>query len=888
MNSEKPVPNQSNPAPPAWLTRCIEWLVAPHLREDVLGDLYERYALRVEQAGESNARRRYWREVLAYVRPAFIKREPSEYPIPFFLSPIMVHNYIKIAFRTLRLNKGYSFINIFGLAMGMAVTMLIGLWVQDELAYNQYHTHYDRLARVMQHQTVNGHIGTQESIPIPLGDELRAKYGDNFKHLAMTTWQDDHILACGTNKINRSGNYMEPELPEMLSLKMRNGSRDGLRETNSILLSESTAKALFGTVNPIGKIVRMDNKSDLVVTGVYEDLPYNNDFRDLTFITTWDLFLAVSPWVKKSRDERQWDNNSFQLFAQIADNADMDQVSANIKNAKLNNVVARSRKFNPTIFLQPMRKWHLYAEWTEGVNTGGFIEYVQLFSLVGLFVLLLACINFMNLSTARSEKRAKEVGIRKAVGSVRSQLIGQFFSESFLVVFIAFIGAIVLILPLLPWFNQVADKRLVFPWTVPVFWLVSLGFVVITGLLAGSYPALYLSSFKPIKALRGTFRVGRFAAVPRKVLVVIQFTVSVTLLIGTSIVYRQIQHTKNRPIGYDNKGLIMIQIKTPNFNNTYELLKTDLTNTGAITDIAQSSSPLTDVWSNSGGFYWPGKDPNLDDGFGNIWVTHEYGKTVGWQFKEGRDFSRKFSTDSSAIVINEAAVKFMGLQRPVGTIIRWGSDANALNYRVIGVIKDMLTESPYEPVRQTIYFLNQGYSSWVMLRLNPTKSASQSIAAIEAVFKKDVPAAPFEYRFADDEFGKKFVSEESIGKLAGGFAVLAIFISCLGLFGLASFTAEQRTKEIGIRKVLGATVLNLWSLLSKDFVVLVLIAFTIATPIAYYFLDAWLQKYLYRTELSWWIFAVSGMGVLALTLLTVSFQSIKAALMNPVKSLRSE
>ena len=885
MKPDKPTYEQ----PPKRLTRFVARLVAPHLREEVLGDLHERYALRVEQTGETNARRRYWREILAYMRPAFIKRKPTEYPTSSFLSLTMIRNYIKIAFRTLRVNKGYSFINIFGLATGMAVAMLIGLWVWDELSYNKYHANYDRLAQVMQHQSFNGRIGTQQSIPIPLITELRTKYGANFKHLAIATWQSDHILTYGSEKVNRSGNYMEPDIPEMLSLKMVKGSRDGLRETNTILLSESTAQALFGGINPVGKLVRIDNESDVVVTGVYENLPYNDHFRDLTFITTWDLFLNVKPWAKRSRDEQQWDNNSFQIFAQIADNTDMDRVSANIKDAKLNNVKADSKKYNPTILLQPMRKWHLYEEWKDGINAGGFVEYVRLFALIGVFVLLLACINFMNLSTARSEKRAKEVGIRKAVGSVRSQLVGQFFSESFLTATLAFVGALLLLILLLPWFNQVADKKLTFPGTELAFWLLCVGFIFTTGLLAGSYPAFYLSSFQPIKVLKGTFKAGRSAAMPRKVLVVIQFMVSVTLIIGTSIVYRQIQYTKDRPIGYDTKGLIMIQMKTPEFGTKYDALKTDLMNTGVITDIAQASSPLTESWSNSSGFYWPGKDPSQDgDGFNNIWVTHEYGKTVGWQFKEGRDFSRKFSTDTSAIVVNEAAVKFMGLRHPVGTVIRSGSGAEAIRLRIVGVIKDMLMESPYEPVKQTFYFLNQGYASWIILRLNPYKAASESLAAIETVIKKDVPSAPFEYQFADDEFGKKFVSEERIGKLAGGFAILAIFISCLGLFGLAAFSAEQRTKEIGIRKVLGATVLNLWGLLSKDFVVLVLIAFAIATPIAYYFLDGWLQKYLYHTELSWWIFAASGAGVLALTLLTVSFQSIKAALMNPVRSLRSE
>ena len=448
----------------------------------------------------------------------------------------------------------------------------------------------------------------------------------------------------------------------------------------------------------------------------------------------------------------------------------------------------------------------------------------------------------------------------------------------------AFVVALLLVQLSLPWFNEVADKKMSVLWSNPIFWLLGLGFTMLTGIIAGSYPAVYLSSFEPVKVLKGTFRVGRFASVPRKVLVVLQFTVSVTLIIGTIIVYRQIQFSKNRPIGYSRDGLMMIQMKSPDFYGKFDVLRTELKNAGAIVELAESSSPLTAVWSNNGGLTWQGKDPNLDADFATIWVTHEFGKTVGWQFKEGRDLSRAFSTDSSALVINEAAVKFMGIKNPVGTVVRWGDK----DYKVIGVIKDMLMDSPYEPVKQSIYLLSYENVNWINLKLNPSKSASESIAKIESVFKKLIPSAPFDYKFADSEFAAKFKTEERIGKLATFFAVLAIFISCLGLFGLASFVAEQRTKEIGIRKVLGASVANLWQMLSKDFVLLVIISCFIATPIAYYFMNEWLQKYDYRSEIAWWVFAASGMGALVITLLTVSYQAIRAALMNPVKSLKTE
>ncbi len=798
----------------------------------------------------------------------------------------MIKNYFKIAWRNLLKNKVSSFINIGGLAIGMAVAMLIGFWIYDELSFDHYHKNYKQVARVMQLQTSNGKIYTGRAIPFPLGQELRDKHGSDFKYIVRSSWQGDHILSVDEQKVMQGGAYMDADAAKLLSLKMIKGTADGLKDMNSVLLSQAAAKAVFGDAEPINRVIKIDNKQDVKVTGVYEDLPNNTSFKDLSFIAPWDLYVASEPWIKNALTE--WGNNSFQLFAQIADNTDFKTVNKHIINTKLDRVPAEEKKYNSLIFLHPMEDWHLRSKFENGVNTGGLIEYVWLFLIIGVFVLLLACINFMNLSTARSEKRAKEVGIRKAIGSLRSQLIGQFFSESLLVVALVFILSLVVVQLVLPWFNDVASKRMSVLWFNPYFWLMGIGFALFTGLIAGSYPALYLSSFKPVKVLKGTFRAGRFAAIPRKVLVVMQFTVSVTLIIGTIIVYRQIQYSKDRPVGYDRNALMMVEMKSPDFQDKQDLLRAELMGNGAIVQIAESSSPVTDVWSNNGGMSWPGKDPSQDADFATIWVTHEFGKTAGWQFTAGRDLSKDFATDSSAMVINEAAVKFMGLKNPIGTIIKWGDDEHAKNFTVIGVIKDMVMESPYEPVKQSMYLLGGKTFNWINLRLNPKQSAQASIAKIEAAFKKYVPSAPFDYKFADDEYDKKFAAEERVGKLAGFFTILAVLISCLGLFGLSAFVAEQRTKEIGVRKVLGASVVNLWRMLSKDFVLLVIISCIIAGPVAWYFLSGWLEKYNYRTPISLWVFAAAFAGALLITLLTVSFQSIKAALMNPVKSLRSE
>ncbi|GHB83676.1 ABC transporter permease [Persicitalea jodogahamensis] len=790
----------------------------------------------------------------------------------------MLRNYLKIAFRNLIRNKGYSFINIGGLAVGMTVAMLIGLWVYDELSYDRSFDNYDRIALVMQNQTFNGEIQAAPNVPKLLAPELRDSYGDNFEHIVISSFNFEQLLAVGDKKITKTGNYMGPEAPEMLTLQMRKGTRAGLTETNSIMLSESTAQALFGEADPLGKIVKLNNREDVEVTGVYADLPYNSSFRDLTFIAPWELNNKnLPPWLG-------WGNNWFLTYAQIAENTTMADVSAKIKNAKFNKVGEEEKKFKAEIFLQPMKNWYLRSEFENGIQSGGRIEYVWLFGIIGIFVLLLACINFMNLSTARSEKRAREVGLRKAVGSMRGQLITQFFGESLLVVVLAFVLAVFLVLLGLPAFNEVTDKQIVFPWASPVFWWAGFGFVLFTGLFAGSYPALYLSSFSPIKTLKGTIVSGRFASMPRKALVVVQFTVSVTLIIGTIIVYQQIQHAKNRPIGYDRSNLITIPMKSGEIKSHYEAFREEILSTGAVQEMTATDSPITFTYITNGGLDWKGKDPNMGDEFVSMRVTPEFGKTIGWQIKEGRDFDKNFASDSTALVINEEAVRYMGLENPVGEIVRWQD----MDFRIIGVVKNLVTQSPYEPVKQTIFFVEQSRNSLLSMKLNPGMSATTSLSKVEAVYKKFDPVNPFKYTFAEEDFAIKFAAEERIGTLAAFFAGLAILISCLGLFGMASYVAEQRTKEIGVRKVLGASVASLWRLLSKDFVLLVVIALLIAAPLAWYFMEGWLQKYAYRTELSWWIFAAAGAGALVITLLTVSFQAVKAALMNPVNSLRSE
>ncbi|MGZ3873410.1 MAG: ABC transporter permease [Mucilaginibacter sp.] len=799
----------------------------------------------------------------------------------------MIKNYLKIAWRNLIKNRVSSIINIGGLAVGMGVAMMIGLWIWDEVSFDTGFKNRDRIARVMDNSVINNNVETWGSSALPLAPALRTSFGNYFKHVIITSWTGGHLLTFDNKTVTQSGNFMEPAITDMLSVQMVKGSANSLNDPTSILLSETTAKAVFGHTDPINKVIKIDKKLDAKVTGIYRDLPVNSSFGDLTFIAPWQM-LAISEKYA-TRFNNPWGASWFQTFVQLADNADMNQVSVKIRDLKLNALKSlhnSDARYGSRIFLHPMRKWYLYGEFKNGVNIGGRVQYVWLFGIIGVFVLLLACINFMNLSTARSERRAREVGIRKAIGSVRSQLIAQFYSESLLIALIAFFLSILLVQLCLPGFNQLADKKIAILWGSPLFWLAGIVFSLFTGLVAGSYPALYLSSFRPVKVLKGTFKVGRMAAIPRKVLVVVQFAVSVVLIIGTIVVFQQIQFAKNRPVGYSRDNLLNVSLQTPDLNKQYQALRNDLLASGAVSNVSESESPVTAVYISNGGFNWPGKDPSVQEQFMSMAVTSDFGKTVGWQIKEGRDFNPAFPSDSSGFIINEAAAKFMGLKHPIGQTVEWIGSGK---FKIIGVVNDMVNRTAYEASKQSFFYLPRWQQlSNINIRINPLMSAHTAMDKIKALLKKYDPSTSFTIRFVDEDYAGKFENEERIGKLASSFAGLAIFISCLGLFGMAAFMAEQRVKEIGVRKVLGATVFNLWQLLSKDFVMLVIIALFIASPIAWYLMHNWLRGYEYRTEIKGWVFVIAAAGAMIITLLTVSYQSIKAALANPVKSLKSE
>lgn len=868
---------RDRPTPPVWATSILRMFCSAYLINELEDDLNQLFQERVSSVGIRGARWRYIHDVFSLMHPSLLRAKSSNYPNPSHTD--MIKNYIKVAFRNLVKNSTYSAINILGLSIGMTTAILVGLWLWDELSYNKYHRHYDRIARVMQHQTYNGVTNTTIATPLPMRTALQTDHGSNFKYIVSSSWTRDYILTVGDKKISRKGNCVEPDFPLMMSLKMLRGTAANFANPTSALLSESVAKALFGEADPLNKIVRIDNKKLFKVVGVYEDLPYSTEFRDVTILLPWNFFLEEEPWVKRS--ETNWGNNSFLLLVQIAANTDFEQINSKIKNIKARHAKDEAR-FKPQAFLHPMSRWHLYSEWENGLPVRGRIQYVWLFGVIGAFVLLLACINFMNLATARSQKRAKEVGVRKVMGSVRGQLIAQFFSESILMASIAAISALFLVQILLPFFNQIADKQIAFPWNSMKGWLLGLGFTLFTGLLAGSYPAFYLSGFRPIKVLKGVFQPGRFAALPRQALVVVQFTVSVTLVIGTVVVLRQIRHAKDRPVGFNRAGLVSVAINTNELQEHSQALLQELEQTGVAINASKSSSPTSEVWSSDAGFSWPGKDPNQLGDLGTVGITHGYGQTVGWQLKQGRDFSKRFSADNLGMIINESAAKFMGLRNAIGTTVAWNNE----QYTIIGVISDVITGSPFMPVQPTVFMLKEDWVSFIHIRLNPALDSRQALTKLEFIFKKYNPGSPFEYKFASQEYALKFRTEERIGTLSTLFSSLAIFISCLGMFGLALYFAEQRQKEIGIRKVLGASVGALWQMLSKDFLILVAIACVVALPVAFIAMRHWLEQYTYRTDLPWWIFAGAILGAIFVTILTVSVQAMKASLQNPVKALR--
>ena len=787
----------------------------------------------------------------------------------------MIKNFLKVAYRNIFKNKGFTFINIAGLAVGMASAIIILLWIQHEMSFDDFHEKKDRIYEVWNRATFSGEVHAWNTTPKVLARTSERDIPE-VEQAVRVDWERNYLFSVGDKRLTVEGRIVDSNFLQVFTFPLLKGDpKNVLNDMHSIVLTQSLAKKLFGTDDVIGKIIKIDNRDNFTVSGILQDVPTNTRFN----------FEYLIPWAYRryrGDDDEFWGNNSTRTYVLLKPNA--SEASA---NAKFKVLKPKYDNEDPKweMFLYPLSKWRLYSSFTNGVeDNGGLIEYIRMFAIIAAFILLIACINFMNLSTARSEKRAKEVGIRKVVGAKKSNLIGQFIGESILLSFIAGLIALLIVQLTIPAFNELTSEIVTIPYNSLNEWLAFIGFIIFTGVLAGSYPAFFLSSFKPVKVLKGTFKKAHALITPRKILVVLQFTFAIILIICTIIVKQQIDYAKNRESGY-NKNNLVYHLFTGDIEKNYPLIKNELLNNGIATSVTKTSAPLTESWSDGWGQEWEGKDPNDKTDFYRYNEDEGLGKTAGLTFIQGRDFDLKqFPTDSNGIILNESALKVMKFKNPIGQIIK----DNGVQWHVVGVIKDFILQSPYQPTRPMLIYGANAWFQTMLIKFNDKNSTAANLKNAEAIFKKYNPEYPFEYKFVDEEYTKKFEDEQRLSTLSTIFAILTIFISCLGLFGLATYMAENRIKEIGVRKVLGASVTSVTTLLSKDFLKLVIISFVIAAPIAWWAMHFWLQNYEYRTSIQWWVFVMAGVLSVIIALLTVSYQAIKAALSNPVKSLRTE
>jgi len=792
----------------------------------------------------------------------------------------MIKNFFKIAYRNLIRNKGFSFLNITGLAIGMASAILIILWIQNELGFDGFHVNKDRIYQVWSRATYNGQIGTSNTIPAPAAQAIKKDIPE-VERVVRAKRVRNLLISVGEKKLTPSGGIVDTGFFQVFTYTMLKGNpKTALTDAHSIVLTQQTAQALFGNEDPIGKTLMVENKDNFVVTGVLKNMPYNTKFF-------FDYFI---PWDYIKVDKAQdlgWNDNSDPTFVMLKKDASFASASAKIKLLK-QHYSDEAKQMHWEYFLYPMERWRLHSSFTNGLeDDDGRSKTVNLFGVIAAFILLIACINFMNLSTARSEKRAKEVGIRKVVGARRASLISQFIAESVFMALLAGIIAVVIVLFSLPTYNNFTQNELSINFGSWYTWLSFFGFVLFTGVLAGSYPAFFLSAFQPVKVLKGTFKKINALVTPRKTLVVVQFTFAIVLIICTIVIKQQIDYARDRETGY-NRDHLVYHFMTGDIPKNYTLIKNELLATGVATSVTKTNSPLTERWSDGWGQMWEGKDPNDRTSFDRYLADEGLGKTAGLQFIRGRDFDLKqFPTDSSGVIINESALKIMKFKDPIGKKV---SDLG-VDWHIVGVIKDFILTNPYEPTRPILICgAKSSFMTFntVQMKLNGKNSTAYNLKMAAEIFKKYNPRYPFNYKFTDEEYAKKFDDEQRLGTLAALFAGLTIFISCLGLFGLAAYMAENRVKEIGVRKVLGASVVGIATLLSKELIALVVISFAIASPIAYWGMHKWLMNYSYRVGISWWIFAWAGVLSVMIALATVSYQSVKAALMNPMKNLRTE
>jgi len=788
----------------------------------------------------------------------------------------MIKNYFKTAWRNLLQNKTFSLINIFGLALGMTCSLVIMLWLKDEINKDKFHQNGKRLYRVMENQYYSGNVSTFDATPGILAENIVKDIPD-IQMASQMLWEEEPLFTVDNTYDKEKGRYVEKDFLRMFSFKLIKGDpATALARPDAVVITKKLAEKYFKGQDAVGKMIKIDNTDNVMVTGVLDEIPKSSSL-------TFDFLMSFEQWRKKNDWAKEWGNNGPRCYVMLAQSASIDKVNAKVKNY----IKTKNKDSNVELFLQNFGESYLYSDWENGKQNGGRIEYVKIFSIVAIIILVIACINFMNLATARSLRRAREIGVRKVVGAGKRQLIAQFIGESLFVSFIAICFSLLIVFLLLPSFNTLTEKHLSIDLTDPSFLLILLGLTLVTGIISGSYPALFMSSLRPIIVLKGLLKFRSGATYFRKALVVFQFALSIILILGMIVIYRQIDFIHNKNLGFAKEDLLYMPLEGE-LQKTYPTFKEQLLKQPGIKSVTSAQSSPLEVGSSTYGVRWPGKDTTKLILFSSNPVTYDYIKTMGIQMVAGRDFGNDYGLDTMNYLVNEAAAKKIGYKDPVGKeLTMWGDKG-----MIIGVMKDYHHNSlhvPIEPLILRLHKMSWGGTYWgnVIVRTEKGKT-KQAIASMEKLYKQFNPGFPFKYYFTDDEIANRYKAEYTVSKLSRYFAFLAIFISCLGLFGLVTFTAEQKTKEIGIRKVLGASVTGIVSMLSKEFLTLVLIASVIAFPVAWWAMHRWLNDFAYRVNIGWSVFVVAGIIAMLIALLTISFQSIKAAIANPVKSLRTE
>lgn len=797
----------------------------------------------------------------------------------------MFKNYLKTTLRNLWRNKTYSFLNILGLSIGITCAALIFLWVEDELSWDHNHLKINRIYQVLENQHYDGKTYTFGATPGPLSPGMKAEM-PGLMNTTRLTWGQNKLFSLGDKSIYEDGAFADSNLLSIFTFPFAEGNISKVfSQPHSLVITEKMARKFFSQsaehpadpthpnqIHVVGKTLKVDNKDDYTITGVLKDIPENSSVR-FSWIAPLEVYVKNNQWLL------EWGNNGIQTFVELAPSTSPATINKKLYGyiqTKASDAVARP-------FLISMNNWRLRNHFEEGKQTGGRIQYVRMFTIIAWIILLIACINFMNLATARSEKRAREVGVRKVLGAEKRMLVTQFIGEAIFMAFLSVLFSLLMLLLLLPAFNTLVEKHLVLGLGNPSHIIALAAIILICGLVAGSYPALYLSSFNPVSVFKGLKLKGGSAAFIRKGLVILQFTISIVLIISTIIIFQQIQHVKNRELGYNKDNLVQTNVQGDLVKH-FGAVRQDLIGTGSVKDAGLASLGMLWMGSSSSNYSWQGKDPNKKILITQDGIDPNYIPTVGLQLIQGRNFLPIAEHDSMSFIINETLAKMMGMENPVGQIIKQDTTA----FKVVGIVKDFVYGDMYGKSDPLIFYCKPEWADYVYIKLKNDNKPEDALAKIEKVMKADNPGYPFDYRFVDEDFNNQFKTEALIGKLSRVFACLAIVISCLGLFGLAAYTAERRTREIGIRKVLGASVPRITRLLSKDFMWLVIISAIVAFPLSWWAMHNWLQNYAYRIQISWWVFFVAGLMAIMIALMTISFQAIKAALSNPVKNLRTE